>query len=332
MKIVDFNRSHMELAIKIAKAEYDEERIKVPALPVIEELPELEHFADNNLGVAAFDGNKMLGFLGAYHPQEDHFRTTNTRGTFSPIHAHGVLPQRIIQMSGTTNSYNRARIYSLLYQEAARKWVKAGIRSHAIGLYAHDLEATKSFFYNGFGLRCIDAIRSLDDMIEPLDTYQDRKTEIEYMEVPREEWTFLLEYQNALVTHLGDSPSFMKYKLFEEQDFMKGQLETTRFFAAKENGRYIAYIKIDQNAENFVTEVSSMMNISGAYCETVYRGTGIYHNLLCCLMSVLRKDGYLHLGVDCESFNPTARGFWLKYFTEYTSSVVRRIDEKAFME
>jgi len=36
--------------------------------------------------------------------------------------------------------------------------------------------------------------------------------------------------------------------------------------------------------------------------------------------------------VDCESFNPTARGFWLKYFKEYTHSVVRRIDEKAVDE
>jgi hypothetical protein len=33
------------------------------------------------------------------------------------------------------------------------------------------------------------------------------------------------------------------------------------------------------------------------------------------------------LGVDFESFNPTASDFWLKYFTEYTHSVVRRIDD-----
>lgn len=39
--------------------------------------------------------------------------------------------------------------------------------------------------------------------------------------------------------------------------------------------------------------------------------------------------GYTRLGVDFESLNPTAYGFWLKYFDAYTHSVVRRIDEKA---
>ena len=43
-------------------------------------------------------------------------------------------------------------------------------------------------------------------------------------------------------------------------------------------------------------------------------------------ISALKKEGYLRLGVNFESFNPAARRFWLKYFTTYTNSVVRRID------
>lgn len=39
-------------------------------------------------------------------------------------------------------------------------------------------------------------------------------------------------------------------------------------------------------------------------------------------------EDYTMLGVDFESFNPTARGFWLQYFAPYTHSVVRRIDER----
>lgn len=50
-------------------------------------------------------------------------------------------------------------------------------------------------------------------------------------------------------------------------------------------------------------------------------------------MEVLYKaEGYLLLGVDCESFNPTARGFWLKYFTPYTYGLVRRIDDNAIIK
>jgi len=49
---------------------------------------------------------------------------------------------------------------------------------------------------------------------------------------------------------------------------------------------------------------------------------------------IFRKNNWISpflaynlLGVDFESFNPTASNFWLKYFTEYTHSVVRRIDD-----
>jgi len=49
------------------------------------------------------------------------------------------------------------------------------------------------------------------------------------------------------------------------------------------------------------------------------------------LIQKLKIKCYSRLGVDFESINPTAWGFWLKYFDAYTHSVVRRIDEKAVM-
>ncbi|MEC9484872.1 MAG: hypothetical protein UMR38_03220 [Candidatus Izemoplasma sp.] len=35
----------------------------------------------------------------------------------------------------------------------------------------------------------------------------------------------------------------------------------------------------------------------------------------------------IQLGVDYETMNPLARVFWEKYFTPYTKTVTRRIDE-----
>jgi hypothetical protein len=46
------------------------------------------------------------------------------------------------------------------------------------------------------------------------------------------------------------------------------------------------------------------------------------------LIQKLKTKRYTRLGVDFESINPTAYGFWLKYFDAYTYSVVRRVDEK----
>lgn len=317
MKIINFTRSHMEEAQKIAIRNYEEERQLVPILPRIFNLPELIHFADNNLGVVALDGDKMVGFLCAYLPLEDAFGTTNAKGTFSPIHAHGVIGE------------NRDRIYSKLYQAAAEKWVSEGIVSHAIALYTHDKASINSFFYNGFGLRCIDAIRPMEELPTLTDTPMITGLNLEYCEVPRKEWGRLLEQHNALITHLGCSPTFMRFPQIDEEELYKRTSEEVRYFAAKKDGQYIAYIKIDTEGENFVTEDSSMMNICGAYCNSQYRGTGIYRNLLLFLIIKLKAEGYTRLGVDCESFNPNARGFWLKYFTEYTHSVVRRIDDKA---
>jgi hypothetical protein len=328
IKIIDFNRSHIQWALEIAMANYEEERQQVSILPKIDDLPDLTHFADNQLGVAAFDGEKMVGFLCAYDPREDAFGTTNVKGTFTPIHAHGVInTHNAADIEGTF--INRDRIYSLLYQEAAKKWVQEGILSHGIALYQNDKEAVNSFYYNGFGLRCIDAIRSLEDIPRFNFNLQKIKEQLEYCEVPREEYGQLLELHNALTAHLGSSPTFMKFDPIKEEELYLRSPEGVRYFAVKTGGDYIAYVKVSAEGENFVTEDNSMMNICGAYCKPEYRGTGVYHNLLCYLMTTLKKEGYQLLGVDCESFNPTARGFWLKYFTEYTHSVVRRIDDKA---
>ena len=85
-------------------------------------------------------------------------------------------------------------------------------------------------------------------------------------------------------------------------------------------------MEVMDEGENFVTEISGMKNICGAFCLPEYRGKGISQSLLDFIISKLREEGYTRLGVDFESFNPTATGFWLKHFTAYTSSVVRRID------
>ena len=69
-----------------------------------------------------------------------------------------------------------------------------------------------------------------------------------------------------------------------------------------------------------------MVNICGA-CMLQYHEV-VYTELLAFLLQTLKAEGYTRLGVDFESFNPTARGFWLRYFTPYTYSVARRIDER----
>lgn len=321
MNITDFTIDHINAAMVIAKENYEEERAQVPVLPGIQELPDLAEFVEYGLGVSAFENDRMVGYLCAWPPRRDAFGTTGVSGTFVPIHAHGVAHD--ITGSG------RERIYSRMYQAAAEKWVKKGILSHGISLYTHDTAAIKSFFYNGFGLRCIDAIRTLEELPVREVILPGQGKTLDYVEIPRNEWVLLLEHHKALIAHLGRSPIFMTFPTMAIEDLYDRTNEDTRYFTAKADSQYIAYIKLDQEGETFVSDDHSMMNINGAYCLPEYRGLGIYQNLLSFMISTLREEGYTRLGVDCESFNPTARGFWLKHFTEYTHSVVRRIDDKA---
>lgn len=117
----------------------------------------------------------------------------------------------------------------------------------------------------------------------------------------------------------------------ENTQLLENDRDDIQYFGAKAGEEYIAYVKIGAEGENFATKVKDMANICGAYCKPEYRGHGVYVELLNYLMKNLKDEGYIRLGVDFESINPTARGFWLKYFQDYTHSVVRRIDERVFI-
>ena len=319
MRILDFTYDHTEAAGAIAMENYDRERLYNPDLPMMEKLPDLSMFVGFGLGVTAMDEEgRMLGFLCAYPPREDAFGTTGIRGTFVPIHAHGV--------STEVTEREKDRIYARMYQVAAEKWVGKGILSHGISLYAHDLAAQNSFFYNGFGIRCIDAIRNLEEL--PVKSVSlTEGNEPEYLELPREEWGELLDLYNSLRAHLSHSPTFMSFDPVTKSQLYIEASEDIRYFAVKHQGSYIGYIKLGNEGETFISNADGMMNICGAYCKPEYRGSGIFHNLLAFLISTLKAEGYLLLGVDCESITPNARGVWLKYFSAYTHSVVRRIDD-----
>jgi len=218
-------------------------------------------------------------------------------------------------------------IYSRLYQAAAELWVQEGILSHFIALYAHDAEAVQSFFWNGFGLRCVDAIRPVERLM-----YERKHRYYEFFELPNAEASRLLPLKNLLITHLAQSPMFLPNSQFTESEMEEtAKHKNSRFFCTRRNGDtggITAYIEIIEPGENFACDDPLMMNICGGCMFPQYRQSGLYTELLAFLLETLKSEGYTRLGVDFESFNPAARGFWLKYFTPYTYSMARRVDER----
>jgi GNAT superfamily N-acetyltransferase len=209
-----------------------------------------------------------------------------------------------------------------MYQAAGEKWMKAGASSHAVCLYAHDKEVQEQFFRYGFGLRSIDAVRTIEEI------KYTALTGVLFRELPTERKADTLALNNLLILHCEKSPAFMRHEQMSKNDLQHIiDKENNRYFAAYKGNDMIAYIKTADYGENFACDYTHMINICGAFCLSEYRGIGVYQRLLNYMRDTLKNEGYTRLGVDFESFNPTAYGFWLKYFAAYTYGVVRRIDE-----
>ena len=311
LKIVKLEKEHLIEAEQLALDNYREECSKVNTLPEVVKLPELECFTQNEFGVAAFDGDTMVGFLGCYNPWDRAF-DSNVKGTFTPVHAHGCVKE------------NRARICERMYQQMAEMLVKQGVLYHGIALYAHDEEAILAYVHNGFGHRCSDAIRTMEPIPGVMPAVG-----ITFAELPMGEAKQVRELRRKLKNHMGESSCFM-YTSEEEFEEWVQQRENngSRIFVAKEKELPVAFLEICEEAETFVAELPNVKNICGAFCLPEYRGKQVYQNLINYVITRLGAEGYQYLGVDYESFNPTAQHFWSKYFEPYTYSVVRRIDDK----
>ncbi len=311
MEILSFKKEHIKEAMAIALENYYEEQKSVKELPRINEIPDLRIFSENGLGVSAFEDYKMIGFLCCYSPWDHAFGST-AKGTFSPIHAHGAVSEK------------RKLIYQKLYQAAAEKWIEHQITYHAIAMYAHDKQALHAFSMYGFGIRCVDAIRAISNNIESLP-----QKKLTLKELSIEEMMEIKEMYELLSEHLGKSPCFLYTgeRSFSRWITEKIKSKSSIVYVAKIDQMTVSFIAVSNTGENFVTEVEGMKNICAAFCLSEYRGKGIFQNLLNYVMRQLNQQGVRYLGVDFESFNPTASGVWNKYFTPYTNSIVRRIDE-----
>ena len=312
MQISDFTLAHIEQAEKLSKQNYEEERNHVPILPCVSEIPKLKDFAENSRGISLTDNDKLLGFFCWLEPWDNHFGLT--KGTWSPMHAHGAVSQ------------NRAEIYDRLYQAAAEKLVSSGVLSHAVTLYEHDNEANKSFSQNGFGKRCVDAVRETTPISAPL------CGNFTFRQAEKSDAQIIAEMRNNSNTHLSTSPMFMPLSSPITVDNIINEIESVeyKYFVAAEKNRIAAYYRIQKDGENFVCDDTSMMNITGAYAFPKVRGTGVSAALLSFLMDWLKEHGYSRCSVDFECFNFTAQKFWNKYFAPYTNGVVRRIDERIY--
>lgn len=312
--IEKFAEEHIGEAVKLALCELEAERKHCPDLPAEnfeESLTGLLYWLSSQpFGKAAVCNGKLVGYLLFAGPWDGFFG--DVKGVFSPLGASAI----------SYEYENRRRLASMLFASVAEEFVKQGVFSCALSRYAHDEETAKSFVLNGFGIRCSDAVREISKLTLPCSPDSVRFTELPLGELER-----IRKLRYGLVKHLEKAPIFCPTDMERyEQWFTK---ENMRVFAAESEGEIIGFISLEDEAENFIAGHVGMKNICGAYFDEQYRGKGIAQRLLGFICDTLKSEGVTHLGVDCETLNPTALNFWGKYFVPYTYSFARRIDERS---
>jgi GNAT superfamily N-acetyltransferase len=307
-----FGERHAEEASALASRSYEGECRHEPALRDDDAPVALRRaiagLARTGRGVAAIDGGRLVGYLAFHGPYAGFWGNGN--GCFSPLHGLAVAGP------------DRARLTSLLFQHAAAPLVAEGADTFAITTWHHDAEVASGLALDGFGMRCTDAIRAIDPPleIEPIPGVTCR-------EVHWQDAGFLLPLLNGLVRHLRSSPAFVAASEFTPEQFAdRRERRKTRFFVAEVAGEPVGYLEVTDDGENVLTTAPDMRNICGAYLAEGHRGQGIYDNLLAFTLDTLRAEGARRVGVDFETMNPTALGFWTKHFDRYTTSFARRID------
>lgn len=306
MNIVELERCHIPAIAALARHQHDRARksVNLPDAP----LPDLSCLV-NGLGVVAMEAHQVVGFLGSTGPWPNQFGT-QMPGVYSPLEAHGAVEE------------NAIRIWQSMYQAAAERWVAAGAGWHAISLHGHEQTAQHALWQYGFGQRCADAVRP----VEPL--YAAPIPGISCCELS--DGHAVQELRLSLARHMCQSPCFMVNT--DDEDDMARWLNQVnhrqrRVFAAMAEGKPVAVMEVKAEGETYFTAHEKMANICGTFCAEAWRGKGVSRLLLDYVLQTLQREKYQYLGVDYETINPTAAGFWPKYFTPYTLSLVRRVDQ-----
>lgn len=303
---------YVEEAVEIAVKEYEAEYLKCPQLirkDIRNEVRELiTEIFEHGFGKVAIDEGKVIGYLAFWGPFDGFFGLV--KGCFSPLGCSG--------FSGD----HRNKLASQLFEAVSREQIKNNICAYALSRYAHDEEVGKSFVFNGFGIRCSDAIMKLSERAFT----QNETLEIICKEADREERKQIIELKKGITKHLSQAPAFFPTSL--ENFFSEEENEEGRIFIAKDKDEVIGYIKVMEEGETFLTDDSNMYSLGSTFVREDYRGQKVAERLLEYICQTIEKEGKTYLGVDCETLNPTALRFWGKYFDNYTYSYIRRLDER----
>jgi ribosomal protein S18 acetylase RimI-like enzyme len=208
-----------------------------------------------------------------------------------------------------------------MYRAAAEQWAAASCQVHAVTLLAHDRAAEEVWFWNGFGLTVVDAVRPM----RPLGVAY--STDLHIRKATRDDAHALAELDAEHWTHYTRSPIFMPPHAGRDA------AENVEFLSRSKNSIWLAldgdvpagFIRYEGYDFDGVAIVESddAVAITGAYVRPAYRGRHAATALLDAALRDYQARGLKSCAVNFESFNPEAASFWMKYFEPVCVSVMR---------
>jgi GNAT superfamily N-acetyltransferase len=312
MQISTFHKDLIPETARLFVQSYQKQRQATPVLPdsmedagVVETM--LARLMDSCPGVAATENGRLLGYMGWF--LVDEFRETARKGAYVPEWGHACVKN------------DKMNIYRAMYRAAAEQWSQVGCQVHALTLLAHDHAAEKIWFWNGFGLTVVDAIRPMWSLGLPYGT------DLLVRKATPQDADAIAKLDTEHWHHYTQSPVFMPLRAGRDA---AGNIEflsrpKNSLWLALDGDALVGFIRFEgyDFDSAAILESEEGVTITGAYIRPAYRGRKAAVALLEAALCDYQSLGLKYCAVNFESFNPEAAAFWMKYFAPVCLSVLR---------
>jgi GNAT superfamily N-acetyltransferase len=310
LQIVPFTAAHLPAAIGLLRLGLQRLRAAVPCLPpgVASQSRLQDQLAGLPAGALAVEQNGVLaGFLAWYIIPN--FRDTGRTAALALEWMHAAAPGQ------------EAAVYPLLYTHAADCWQAAGAQIHAVSLLANHRAAETAWFWSGFGLGVVDALRTVEDTPAPTPPGFTLRPALP-ADAPA-----LAELEAEHLRHYASPPVLMPPRRPGSPADLEAFLAQpgSRIWLALHGDHPAAYLQFEAGSfgASELVRFPGCIAITGLYTRPEQRGRGLAAALLSAGLGEYAALGYTHCSVDFESFNPPAAAFWTRTFQPVSFSLFR---------
>ena len=312
MELQSFTPQYLPAAAELFLQNFRRLRQSVPALPAALDneglvAGKISRLVEAHPGVVALEEGRLVGYL-TYMVLDD-FRDTGRRAAYCPEWGHAAAAPY------------QAHAYRRMYREAAAQWAVQGCQVHAITLLADDQESLQTWFWNGFGMLVVDAVRPMT----PLE--RKPKTLLRIRQAGAADAQNLAALDVEHCRYYTQSPVFMALRQSQTADEFAEFLEKpgNSAWLALDSDLPVGFLRLNGYEFDAADAIAAgePIFINGAYLQSGFRGRGASSAMLQAALQHHARLGKTCCAVDFEAFNPDAATFWMRYFQPVCLSLMR---------